>query len=150
MTSIDLSRKYLEWGKRNFALNQLDPASHDFIYGDAFDWLRRLAKRGRLFEVIILDPPTFSQSREGGSFQAEKDYGRLVKTALPLLKPNGVLFVSTNTARLEAKDFLTTLAEAVHSVERTVLQQHYFPQPPDFPIHRLEPAYLKTVWLRVS
>src|SRR6202040_322297 len=74
-TSLDLSKKYLEWGKRNFALNQLDPAAHDFIFGDVFDWLRRLAKKGRAFDVVILDPPTFSQSREAGTFQAEKDYG---------------------------------------------------------------------------
>src|SRR5208282_3924125 len=62
-TSLDLSKKYLEWGRRNFALNGLDPAAHDFIYGDAFDWLRRLAKKGRRFDAVLLDPPTFSQSK---------------------------------------------------------------------------------------
>src|SRR4030095_11402312 len=73
-TSIDLSRKYLEWGKRNFLLNGLDPNQHDFIYGDVFDWLRRLEKKGRLFEVLLLDPPTFSQSKGHGVFQAEKHF----------------------------------------------------------------------------
>ena len=77
-TSLDLSKKYLDWGKRNFALNKLkDASAHDFIYGDAFDWMRRLAKKGRTFDAIVLDPPTFSQSKERGAFQAEKDYGRL-------------------------------------------------------------------------
>ena len=85
-TSLDLSKRWLDWGKRNFALNQLDPAGHDFLYGEAFDWLRRLAKKQRLFDVIVLDPPTFSQSKESGVFQAEKDYGRLVTAALPLLR----------------------------------------------------------------
>src|ERR1700722_7436295 len=65
-TSLDLSKKYLDWGKRNFALNGLDPAAHDFIYGDTFDWLRRLAKKGRAFDPVVLDPPTFSQSKEPG------------------------------------------------------------------------------------
>ncbi len=46
-TSLDLSKKYLDWGRRNFLLNGLDPAQHDFIYGDVFDWLRRLAKKSR-------------------------------------------------------------------------------------------------------
>ena len=82
-TSLDLSKKYLEWGKRNFALNGLDPAAHDFIYGDTFDWLRRLAKKGRAFDAVVLDPPTFSQSKEHGTFRAEKDYGKLVTAALP-------------------------------------------------------------------
>src|SRR6185295_14473779 len=100
------SKKYLEWGRCNFALNGLDPAAHDFIYGDVFDWLRRLAKKRRSFDAIVLDPPTFSQSKEHGVFRAEKDYGRLVTTSLPLLKPGGVLFASTNTAGLEPEDFV--------------------------------------------
>ena len=149
-TSLDLSKKYLEWGKRNFALNGLDPAQHDFIYGDTFDWMRRLSKKGRAFDAIILDPPTFSQSKESGIFRAEKDYGKLVTAALPLLKPNGVLFASTNAAYLLPEKFLDQIAEAVRSARRKILQQHYVPQPPDFPISRDEPAYLKTVWLRVG
>ena len=149
-TSLDLSKKYLEWGKRNFALNGLDPAQHDFIYGDTFDWMRRLAKKGRAFDAIILDPPTFSQSKESGVFRAEKDYDKLVTAALPLLKPGGVLLASTNAADLLPEKFLDQINEAVHAARRKILQQHYVPQPPDFPICRDEPAYLKTVWLRVG
>ena len=148
-TSLDLSKKYLDWGKRNFALNGLDPAAHDFIFGDAFDWLRRLAKQSRAFDLILLDPPTFSQSRAGGVFQAGKDYGRLVTAALPLLKPHGVLFASTNAARLEPETFLKTIEAAIHDAKRVVEQRHFVPQPPDFPISRDEPAHLKTVWLRI-
>ena len=92
VTSLDLSRKYLEWGQRNFVLNGLDPAAHDFIFGDCFSWLRRLARKQRVFDAILLDPPTFSRSKESGVFQAEKDFGKLVAAALPLLKPNGLLF----------------------------------------------------------
>jgi 23S rRNA (cytosine1962-C5)-methyltransferase len=149
-TSLDLSRKYLEWGRRYFALNGLDPAAHDFIYGDAFDWLRRLAKKQRLFDAIVLDPPTFSQSKEHGVFRAEKDFGRLVTASLPLLKPGGVLFASTNAAGLEPDDFLQAVQSALAKAGRKVLQQHYAPQPPDFPISRAEPGYLKTIWMRVN
>jgi 23S rRNA (cytosine1962-C5)-methyltransferase len=149
-TSLDLSKKYLDWGKRNFALNSLDPALHGFIFGDAFDWMRRLTKKGRAFDVVLLDPPTFSQSKEGGVWQAEKHYGKLVTAALPLLKPNGVLFASTNAAALEAEKFLETIKVASNGARRKILQQHYVPQPPDFPISRAEPAYLKTVWMRVA
>ena len=145
-----ISKKYLEWGKRNFALNGLDPTQHDFIYGDTFDWLRRLAKKDRAFDAIVLDPPTFSQSKEGGVFRAEKDYGKLVTAALPVLKPGGVLLASTNAAELPPDKFLDYINEAVRGMRRKIVQQHYVPQPPDFPISRAEPAYLKTVWLRVS
>jgi 23S rRNA (cytosine1962-C5)-methyltransferase len=149
-TSLDLSKKYLEWGRRNFALNGLDPAAHDFIYGDAFDWLRRLAKKGRVFDAVALDPPTFSQSKEHGVFRAEKDYGKLVTAALPLVKPGGILFASTNAADWPPEKFLADVEKAIHSARRKILQRHHVPQPPDFPISRAEPAHLKTVWLRIG
>jgi len=149
-TSLDLSKKYLEWGRRNFALNGLDPAAHDFIYGDAFDWLRRLAKKGRTFDCVVLDPPTFSQSKEHGAFRVEKDWGRLMTAALPLIKPGGVLLASTNAADWPPEIFLVDTERAIHEARRKILQLHYFPQPPDFPISRAEPAYLKTVWLRIG
>jgi 23S rRNA (cytosine1962-C5)-methyltransferase len=149
-TSLDLSKKYLDWGKRNFALNQLELAGHEFLYGDTLDWLHRLGKKQRRFDVILLDPPTFSQSKESGVFRAEKDYGQLVAAALPLLGRGGVLLASTNAADWPAEDFLAALEEAVHGANREILQRHYVPQPPDFPISRAEPAYLKTIWFRVG
>ena len=149
-TSLDLSKKYLEWGKRNFALNGLDPAAHDFIYGDTFDWLRRLAKKGRTFDAIVLDPPTFSQSKENGVFRVEKNFGDLVTAALPVLKPDGVLLASTNAAEFPPEKFLTEVASAVRAAKRKIVKQHYVPQPPDFPVSREEPAYLKTAWLKIG
>ena len=150
VTSLDLSKKYLEWGKRNFALNGLDAAAHDFIFGDTFDWLRRLAKKGRVFDAIVLDPPTFSQSKEHGTFRAEKDYGKLIAATLPVLKPGGVLLASTNAAEFSPEDFLAAIETTVHAAKRKIVKQHYVPQPPDFPISRDEPAYLKTVWLKIA
>jgi 23S rRNA (cytosine1962-C5)-methyltransferase len=149
VTSLDLSKKYLEWGRRNFALNGLGAQPHDFIYGDVFGWLRRLGKKGRSFDAIILDPPTFSHSKEWGAFQAQMDYGKLVTAALPLLTQNGVLLASTNAAGWKPQEFLAVLESAIDHAERSVTQQHYAPQPPDFPITREEPGYLKTFWLRI-
>ena len=98
----------------------------------------------------MLDPPTFSQSKEQGRFQVERDYGRLVTAALPLLRPGGVLLASANTARLPIRRSSSRrFTRAIGAAGRSVAQEHYVPQPPDFPINREEPAYLKTVWLRV-
>ncbi|MEO8445700.1 MAG: class I SAM-dependent methyltransferase [Gammaproteobacteria bacterium] len=149
-TSLDLSKKYLAWGQRNFALNGLDPAGHDFIHGDAFDWLRRLARKERRFDAVLLDPPTFSQSRDSGVFRAGKDYGKLVAAALPVLKPGGALFASTNASDVAPEAFLETVRAAISAGGRTVVNEHYVPQPPDFPVSRAEPAYLKTAWFRVG
>jgi len=150
VTSLDLSKSYLAWGRRNFALNGLDPSGHDFIFGDAFDWFRRLVKKKHLFDVVVLDPPTFSRSKESGVFQAEKNYGALVDAALPLLKHGGTLLASTNAAAFAPEDFMGAVTESISRAARNVSRWHYAPQPPDFPVERDEPAYLKTVWLRVD
>jgi 23S rRNA (cytosine1962-C5)-methyltransferase len=146
VTSLDLSKKYLEWGRRNFALNALDPQQHDFIYGDAFGWLKRLSKKGRRFDVVILDPPTFSHSKEWGAFQAQMDYGKLVDLALPLLKSGGVLFASTNAATWKPEEFLKVVVSSIGGTDKLADVQ-FGPQPPDFPISREEPGYLKTFWM---
>ena len=149
-TSLDLSRKYLEWGRLNFARNDLDPAAHDFIFGDTFDWLRRLAKKGRRFDAVVLDPPTFSQSKESGVFRVEKNFGDLVAAALPVLKPGGVLLASTNAAEWPPEKFLSQVEAAIRAARRKILKQFYVPQPPDFPVCRAEPAYLKTIWIKIA
>lgn len=149
-TSLDLSRKYLDWGRANFELNGLDPDRHDFIYGDAFGWLRRLAKKRRQFDLVLLDPPTFASSKATGAFRAEKDFGRLVGASVPLIRPDGVLFVSTNARRVEPAVFLEQVTRSVAEYGRRVVRHHYAPQPPDFPIARDEPGYLKTAWLQLD
>jgi 23S rRNA (cytosine1962-C5)-methyltransferase len=148
-TSLDLSKKYLEWGRRNFALNHIDPDQHDFIFGDLFDWAPRLAKKGRLFDIVILDPPTFSRSKSQSVFQAEKHYSKLVSAVLPLLRPGGILFASTNAQKLEPEAFLEQIHQAAAASHRPIQQELFIPQPPDFPISREEPAHLKTVWIRL-
>ncbi len=150
VASIDLSRKYLEWGRHNFALNGLDPAGHEFLAGDVFDWLKRLRKKGRQFAVVLLDPPTFSSSRQSGTFQARRDYAKLVEAAAPLVAPRGVLFCSTNAAQFAPEEFLAAIQRGLASSGRGIARQLYIPQPPDFPVNRAEPAYLKTAWTQLS
>jgi 23S rRNA (cytosine1962-C5)-methyltransferase len=148
VTSLDLSRKHLEWGKRNFALNRLDLANHDFIHGDVFEWLRRFRKKGRQFEVILIDPPTFSTSKERGPFRVVCDYGDLVQAALPLLAPRGVMFASCNAVKVSPEKLLGIISTAISSSGRAIQQIHFAPQPPDFPITPNERYSLKTVWVR--
>ncbi|MCB1125761.1 MAG: class I SAM-dependent rRNA methyltransferase, partial [Verrucomicrobiae bacterium] len=148
-TSLDLSRNYLDWGRANFAANGPVPEAQDFIYGDAFDWLRRFARKERRFELIILDPPTFSGGRHG-TFRAETDYPRLVTAAASVLSPDGVLLASTNAGGLMPREFCGLVEETLEGLGRRVVARHYAPQPPDFPICREQPAHLKTLWLKVE
>jgi 23S rRNA G2069 N7-methylase RlmK/C1962 C5-methylase RlmI len=99
--------------------------------------------------VIILDPPTFSRSKGGEVFRVERDGGKLVAAALPLLRSDGVLFVSANATTLPPEGLVRAVEAAVAAARRTVVRRHYVAQPPDFPISRAEPAYLKTAWWRI-
>ena len=149
-TNLDLSKKYLEWGRRNFALNRLAAEDHEFIQGDVFDWLRRFARKHRKFDIILLDPPTFSRSKQSGVFRVEEDYAGLVASVLPLLEEGGVLFASSNAAHWATERFLQAVTQPISAVGRKVVQSLFVPQPPDFPISSREPSYLKTVWIRLG
>src|SRR5437667_9875809 len=82
--NIDLSKKYLERGRENFVLNSLPTLDHRFIADDVRAVLSRLARKGEKFDVIILDPPTFSRSPRGKTFQIEHDFEKLLIDALQL------------------------------------------------------------------
>ena len=138
-TTLDLSQPYLDWAKRNLAHNDLDPTDHHFCKGDTFHWLRRFAKQGRLFDAIVLDPPTFSRDEKGKVFRVEENFGELAALALDVLSPDGWLLCSTNCRNLGLNDFQKQLRAASH---RSMTTRHS-PMPPDF----TEEAYLKSVWL---
>lgn len=95
-TSVDLSKKYLDWGKRNFELNQLGMEGHQFIAEDCFSFLKKAEKRSLFYDVVIVDPPSFSRTKTGGVFSIKKDLEKLLKLVIPRVAPKGILFVSSN------------------------------------------------------
>lgn len=147
--SVDLSRKYLDWGRRNFAFNGLNPADHEFLHGDVFGWLRRLQRWERRFEAVVLDPPTFSRSKESGVFQVERDLPRLVKTAVGLLSAGGCLLVSCNKASWLPERFTRSVEEAVRQAGRKIGKRLFATQPWDFGWTTGEGASLKSWWFEV-
>ena len=96
-TNVDVSKKYLEWGKRNYLENGLDPSRHQFICSDIFDYFRRAQRQGQRFDLIILDPPTFGRAkRPKRTFVLTQDLEHLVSAALELLEPEGIMLLATN------------------------------------------------------
>jgi 23S rRNA (cytosine1962-C5)-methyltransferase len=138
-TTLDLSQPYLDWAKRNFVHNSLEPAAHHFCRGDTFQWLKRFAKMGRKFDAVILDPPTFSRDENGRVFRAERDFTALAALALNVLAPDGWLLCCTNCRNLSLFDFERQLLSA----SRKHLHTRHSPMPPDF----TGEAYLKSVWV---
>ncbi len=76
--SVDLSKKSLTRGRENFGLNNLSTEGHGFIADDVRPVLRRMARRSEKFDMIILDPPTFSRIKGGPAFHVEKDFEELI------------------------------------------------------------------------
>ncbi len=142
LTSLDLSKNYLEWGKRNFQHNGLEPSDHFFTKGDTHAWLRRWLKSGVRFEGIILDPPTFSRNEKGKVFRVEKDVGDLVALSAELVNPGGWILGSTNYRGLDSARFEGIIREALRN--RPVKLESRA-MPPEF---RGE-DYLKTVWIEL-
>jgi 23S rRNA (cytosine1962-C5)-methyltransferase len=143
--SIDLSRPYLDWGKRNFTANNLPTEGHFFCRGDSFDWMRRLANKGNTYQLVILDPPTFSRNQDGKLWRVEKDYPALVTAALRLTAPGGQLLCCTNHHGLSQADFRSLLRSGAQDARRTIHDLRQGSQPADFTGEQ----YLKAVWLRV-
>lgn len=102
--NVDASRKVLDWGEANYALNGLSPARVNFVSGDAFDWLSRFAKKGEQFELVVLDPPGFATTKSR-RFSAQRDYHALVAAAAAVLAPTGLLLAMCNVERLSERDF---------------------------------------------
>jgi 23S rRNA (guanine2445-N2)-methyltransferase / 23S rRNA (guanine2069-N7)-methyltransferase len=99
--SLDLSNRYLDWAARNFALNGLDPARHRLERADCLDWLRSApAAPAEAFDLIFLDPPTFSNSkRMQGVLDVQRDHAELIEACMRRLAPAGSLVFSTNAQR---------------------------------------------------
>jgi 23S rRNA (cytosine1962-C5)-methyltransferase len=106
--SLDLDKKWLDRVRPQMELNGILEweGQHDVIYGDCFDWLVRLAKRNEQFDVVILDPPSTSVGKKKKRWSIKSDMAELVTLAAPLVKSDGLLFTTTNSASLRTEKFV--------------------------------------------
>ena len=92
--SVDMSRTYLEWADKNMALNGLSAADNQQIRADARQWLKECEQH---YDLIFLDPPTFSNSKKmEGVLDIQRDHVELINDAMDRLVPGGLLIFSTN------------------------------------------------------
>ena len=103
-TTVDMSRSYLRWTAQNLRLNNLPREPHQLIQADCIEWL---ASANQQFDLILLDPPTFSNSkRMRETLDVQRDHAALIRQTMRLLAPQGMLLFSTNARKfvLEAED----------------------------------------------
>ncbi|PLX83660.1 MAG: class I SAM-dependent rRNA methyltransferase [Desulfuromonas sp.] len=146
VTSVDASTGYLDWARDNFAANRLNPKRHEFIAGDCFKALEAMAKEGRRFDAILMDPPSFSTTKKS-RFTTRGGTSDLVAAALALLPPGGLLVTCSNHQKVDWADYLKELRRGALQagcelrVIGTAGQPEDFPYPVSFP----EGRYLKYV-----
>jgi len=142
--SVDLSKKSLDRGRENFALNGLPLEGHRFLADDVLDVLPRLERRGEKFEAIILDPPTFSRGNRGRRWQVEEQIEELLTAALELAEQAASILISTNCTKLDRRT-LERMARFVLKTARRGGDFHSEPPLPDFP----EGEGAQTLWLHL-
>ena len=105
--SVDLSNTYLEWAQRNFALNGIDAERHRTVRADVFQYLRDAQTQNKRFDLIVLDPPSFSNSKKmAGVLDVQRDHAELIDGAMSLLDAGGTLYFSNNLHSFRLDDAL--------------------------------------------
>jgi 23S rRNA (cytosine1962-C5)-methyltransferase len=144
--SIDLSRRSLVRGEENFRRNGIDPQGvHRFVADDVLAVLPRLARRGEKFDLIVLDPPTFSRNQAGGAFQVQRDFEKLLLLALEVATARARLLLSVNHSEMRVADLERIGRGALRISGRSGRFSHT-PALRDFP----PGEGAKTLWLEVG
>lgn len=94
-TSVDLSETYCDWIKKNLTLNEFPPEKNWVYKMDTLEFFRYAKRKGLTYDIIIIDPPTFSKNK-GKTFSVERDYPALINGALELLRDDGFILFSNN------------------------------------------------------
>lgn len=120
--TVDMSNTYLAWAERNLALNGFSGDAHRFVRADCLEWIER--ERGH-YDLIFLDPPTFSNSKKmEESFDVQRDHVRLLSGVARLLSPGGILVFSTNNRRFRM-DYEALSQLAVEDVTQATIPKDF-------------------------
>jgi 23S rRNA (cytosine1962-C5)-methyltransferase len=129
--SVDASMAALERGRAGFTLAGLDPNGHVFAAEDAFAWLARAAKKEERFDLVILDPPSYSSTKKR-RFVAESDFDELVALASAIVAPGGKVLACCNHRGLSRQKFRRLVHEGARAARRDAVQLKDMPEGADF------------------
>lgn len=147
--TVDAARPALDAALRNLALVDADPVHHELVKADAFSWLKGAAKRDRRFDLVVLDPPSYSTTRRT-TFRADRDYRGLAALALRTVAPGGALLACTNHRGIVRAKLQKELERAADEAGVRVERMTPLPDPVDFPPEPGQPCHLKRIAVEVQ
>ncbi|NIR33213.1 MAG: bifunctional 23S rRNA (guanine(2069)-N(7))-methyltransferase RlmK/23S rRNA (guanine(2445)-N(2))-methyltransferase RlmL [Desulfuromonadales bacterium] len=117
-TTVDMSRTYLDWALRNMQVNGFGRGPHRYIQADCLAWL---GEESAKYDLIFLDPPTFSNSkRMDGTLDVQRDHVEMIRTAVGLLAPGGELIFSNNNRRFRLDEKALSDLEITDITSRSI------------------------------
>jgi 23S rRNA (cytosine1962-C5)-methyltransferase len=148
-TSVDLANRSKSKTIEQFNVNGIDENTQDIIVEDVFKYFKYAVKKGLLFDVVILDPPSFARSKKF-VFSAEKDYKNLLKEAISITEDNGIIIASTNSSSFNMDKFKGFIDTAFKESNKHYKLMEEFSLPEDFRTnkHYPESDYLKVVFIK--
>lgn len=132
VTSVDASSGYSDWARANFGASRLSPKRHEFIVGDCLKVLGELAQGSKKYDIILMDPPSFSTTAKS-RFTTRGGTSNMVSAALPLLADGGLLIASSNHGKVDVADYLKELRRGALQSGSDLRVISLFGQPEDFP-----------------
>lgn len=124
-TSVDMSQTYLKWAQDNFELNNIAINQHYFVNANVLEWLH-LQKNHPSYDIIFLDPPTFSNSKKmEDTFEVERDQDMLVDNCMSMLNPGGVLYFSNNKRRFKLSEAILAKYAVKDLTEESIPQDFH-------------------------
>ena len=148
-TSVDLAKRSLAKTQEQFSVNNIDSKTQDIIVEDVFNYFKYAVRKKLLFDMVVLDPPSFARSKKH-TFSASKDYVKLLKEAIQITNKNGVIVASTNASNFSMMTFSDFIFKAFKELNRKYKVEKSFSLPKDFKVMKKfkEGDYLKVVIIR--
>jgi 23S rRNA (guanine2445-N2)-methyltransferase / 23S rRNA (guanine2069-N7)-methyltransferase len=137
-TTVDMSATYLDWAKNNLSANGFSGREHELIQADCISWLKAAVAERRAYDLIFLDPPTFSNSkRMDDILDVQRDHAALIDASMALLAPGGKLVFSTNAQKFKL-DAATAARYKVSDISRATVPKDFERNPRIHQCYELE------------
>lgn len=147
-TSVDLAKRSRALTVEQFSLNQIDAETQDIIVMDVFDYFRYAKRKDFMFDLVILDPPSFARSKKR-NFSTANDYSWLIEETLAVTERNGIIVASTNTAAFGMDKFKKQIDQGFKKMNCDYRILEEFALPEDFQVSKYYKAgnYLKVLFI---